>query len=238
MKQHLNTAILTLGIIITAAILGNAWKKSHTPNETISVTGLAKQDFVSDLIVWSGYFSVKDLSIKEAYSQLKKDAGISKKYLIGKGIKDNEIILSSVDIRNEYENIEDENGKFVKKIFKGYTLSQTIKIESKDVNKIENISREVSELIDMGVNFTSSEPEYYYTKLADLKIKMLSLATEDARNRAEAISLNAKSSLGPLKRADMGVFQITAQNSSEEFSYGGAYNTFSKNKTASITVHL
>ncbi|NTW32997.1 MAG: SIMPL domain-containing protein, partial [Bacteroidetes bacterium] len=43
---------------------------------------------------------------------------------------------------------------------------------------------------------------------------------------------------GYLKRADMGVFQITAQNSSEEFSYGGAYNTFSKNKTASITVHL
>lgn len=67
---------------------------------------------------------------------------------------------------------------------------------------------------------------------------MLSMATEDARNRAEAIATNAKSSLGNLKKADMGIFQITAQNSSEEYTYGGAFNTSSKNKTASITVHL
>jgi hypothetical protein len=36
----------------------------------------------------------------------------------------------------------------------------------------------------------------------------------------------------------MGIFQITAQNSSEEYTYGGAFNTASKNKTASVTVRL
>ena len=36
----------------------------------------------------------------------------------------------------------------------------------------------------------------------------------------------------------MGVFQITGQNSSEDFTYGGSFNTFSKNKTANITVRL
>ncbi|MEL6974922.1 MAG: SIMPL domain-containing protein, partial [Bacteroidota bacterium] len=35
-----------------------------------------------------------------------------------------------------------------------------------------------------------------------------------------------------------GVFQITGQNSGEDYSWGGAYNTASKNKTASITMRL
>jgi len=238
MKQYLNTVILAIGIIITAAILGSAWKGSHVRNETISVTGLAKQDFVSDLIVWDGYFTAQSKSTKEAYAQLKKDAGITKKYLISKGIKEKEIVFSSVDIDSDYDYIHDKYNNTTK-IFKGYILTQNIKIESKEVDKIENISREISELIDLGVNFISSSPEYYYTKLAELKIKMLSMATEDARSRAEAIAINAKSSLGNLKKADMGIFQITAQNSSEDdYSYGGAFNTSSKNKTASITVHL
>jgi len=36
----------------------------------------------------------------------------------------------------------------------------------------------------------------------------------------------------------MGIFQITGQNSNEEYSYGGNFNTSSKNKTASITAKL
>jgi hypothetical protein len=36
----------------------------------------------------------------------------------------------------------------------------------------------------------------------------------------------------------MGIFQITAQNSAEDYSWGGTFNTSSKRKTASITVKL
>ena len=36
----------------------------------------------------------------------------------------------------------------------------------------------------------------------------------------------------------MGVFQITGQNSNEDYSYGGAFNTSSRTKTASITIKI
>ncbi len=237
MKQHFNTIIVAVAIIIASILLGHAWKRTHVGNESISVTGLAKQDFVSDLIVWDGYFTAESKNTKMAYSELKQDAEIIKKYLISKGIKEKEIIFSSVTIESDYEYVSDKEGHSIKE-FKGYILTQNLKIESKEVDKVENLSREASELIDLGVNFVSSAPEYYYTKLAELKIKMLSMATEDAHNRAEAIATNAKSNLGNLRKADMGIFQITAQNSSEEYTYGGAFNTASKNKTASVTVRL
>jgi len=96
----------------------------------------------------------------------------------------------------------------------------------------------VSELINSGVEFYSSAPNYYYTKLAELKIEMIAEATKDANIRAEKIAKNAGSEVGPLKNADMGVFQIVAQNSAEEYSWGGSFNTTSKRKTATITVKL
>jgi hypothetical protein len=113
-----------------------------------------------------------------------------------------------------------------------------VQIESNEVDKVEEISRQVSELINSGIELYSDKPQYYYTKLAELKIQMIAEATKDANNRAARIAENAGSSLGDLKNASMGVFQIVAQNSSEEYSWGGAFNTSSKRKTANITVDL
>ena len=52
------------------------------------------------------------------------------------------------------------------------------------------------------------------------------------------IAENSDAKLGKLKQSTMGIFQIVAQNSSEEYSWGGSYNTSSKKKTASVTVKL
>jgi hypothetical protein len=92
--------------------------------------------------------------------------------------------------------------------------------------------------MNKGVQFYSEAPRYYYTKMADLKIEMIRKATEDARLRAETIAANSGSELGDLESASMGVFQITGQNSNEDYSWGGAFNTADKKKTASITMRL
>jgi hypothetical protein len=47
---------------------------------------------------------------------------------------------------------------------------------------------------------------------------MIANATKDAKERAEKIAENAGSSLGNLKKATMGVIQITAPNSNEDYS--------------------
>ena len=122
--------------------------------------------------------------------------------------------------------------------FLGYQLNQSIQIESSDVDKVEQISREITELLLQGVKFYSQAPRYYYTKLESLKIEMISKAKEDARLRAEPIAESSGSKLGNLICANMGIFQITGQNSTEDYSWGGTFNTSSKEKTASITMRL
>jgi len=238
MKNNLNTIIVAIAVIVSAFLFSNAFRNRNRSENTISVTGLGKKDFVSDLIVWSGSFSRKSLTLKEAYAALDADRDKIKSYLSGKGISAGEVVFSAVNFNKDYNFIYNENGSTKEQIFTGFTLTQTVTVQSKDVNKIEDISRQSSELINSGIEFYSNPPEYYYTKLAELKIRMIAEATKDAQTRAKSIAENAGAGLGHLKKSDMGVFQITGQNSSEDFSYGGSFNTASKNKTANITVKL
>lgn len=238
MRTTLTAFIIAIAVIVSAYLLSDAFKNRNANNDTISVTGLGKKDFISDLIVWSGSFSKKNMTLKDAYASLDNDREVIKNYLLTKGIAQSEIVFSAVNISKQYDYNYDTNGNMRQKVFSGFLLDQNVQIESKEVDKIENISREVTELINSGVELYSNPPQYYYTKLAELKVQMIAEATKDANARAESIATNADSDLGKLKKADLGVFQIIAQNSSEEYSWGGSFNTSSKKKTANITVKL
>jgi uncharacterized protein len=238
MKTYVNSIIIALAIIITAFTFASAFKNRNTINNSISVTGLGSKDFVSDLIVWSGSFFRKSENLKDAYAALDKDREDIRRYLVSKGIEAESIVFSAVNINKEFDLLYDNTGNRTKSVFTGYRLQQDVQLESNEVDKVEGISRQVSELINSGIEFYSYMPQYYYTKLAELKIEMIAEATKDANMRAMKIAENAGSKVGRLKNAEMGVFQIIAQNSSEDYSWGGSFNTTSKRKTATITIKL
>lgn len=236
--KNLSSIVIAVAFIIGIFILANAYESRSKALETITVTGSAENDFVSDLIVWNGSYSRKSMDLKSAYAQLKEDENNIKSYLLAKGIQNSEIVISAININKEFNYRTDENGRSLGQEFSGYNLSQNVKVESKDVNKIEQISREATELIQQGIEFNSSSPLFYYTKLTEVKMALLAKASADGKIRADIIAKNAGSSLGNLKKATLGVFQITGKNSDEDYSYGGTFNTSSKNKTGSITIRM
>ena len=236
--RTLTAAIIGLAFIIGLFIVSRAYKYRSTSQDTIIVTGSAEKDFVSDLVVWSGSYSRKSLDLKSAYAQLKDDEKIIRDYLYTKGLSDTSMVFSSVNIIKEFNYKTDVNGRALGQEFSGYNLTQTVRIESGEVDKIAAISRQATELIQQGIEFNSSAPLYYYTKLTDIKMDLLAKASADGKKRAEIIAENAGNSLGKLKKATLGVFQITGKNTDEDYSYGGTFNTSSRNKTGSITIRM
>ncbi len=238
MKPVISSAIIGLSIIFTALVLSNGYKNRNQRNNTINVVGLGEEHFTSDLIVWSGSFEKRSFDLKEAYAALDADRERIRTYLKSKGVKESELAFMAVNIIKQYDDQYNPDTRTSKSVFLGYLLTQEVKIESGEVDKIEKVSREITELINMGVEFSSRAPEYYYTKMAELKVQMIAEATADAKKRADKIAEEAGGQVGHLKNADMGIFQIIAQNSSEEYSWGGSFNTSSKHKTATITMRL
>ena len=215
----LNALIIGLSIVASCVVLAMGLSRFRSESvHTIAATGSASVNFESDLIIWRGSFSSHDYTSKDAYDTIKKDAAVVKQYLMDNGVTEDEIVFNSVDIWKEYRDIYDENGNYTGREFDGYSLRQTVDVTSSDIDKVEKISRDISSLLEKGVEFESQSPEYYYTGLDDLK---------------------SGAKLGKLRNSSLGVFQITATNSgTSSYSYDGAFDTSARNKTATITVKL
>lgn len=231
-------AVIAAGVVIAAAIMAGAYKNRYAYQDTISVTGLGEEQFTSDIIAADIWLTQQAMDIKTAAQALEKDRKAVKQYLDQKGVAADEVIYKAIEINQKDDPIYDDDGRYRGTRFAGYMLRQQIQINSKEVEKIEVISREITDLISSGIRLESSQPRYYYSKLSDLKLTLVAKATQDARERAEKIAAEAGSRPGKLKTAKMGVIQITAPNSDEDYSWGGSYNTSSKIKVATITMRL
>ena len=167
MRRTLPTLIIGLAVVLSAVVLGNKYNYKFRQQKTIAVTGSAKVNFTSDLIVWQGAYSRKANTLEDAYSALKTDEKKVRKFLSDKGLNPDKTVFSAVDISKDYETKYDNNGRMAGQRFTGYTLTQKIKVQSDEIAKVEKISREITDLIQSGVEFNSSPPAYYYTKLSD-----------------------------------------------------------------------
>ncbi len=159
-----NVQIIILGLCIAGATIFSTFVLSkgviqfkRLTEEVIEVTGSAEKDIISDYIVWKSGFSRRNPKLKEAYVQLKGDLAKVKKYLLSKGIKDDEIIVSQVDTSTLYK--KNEKGNNTNDI-EGYRVSQVVEVRSYDVEKVTDISRQSTELLDQDVQFISGAPEY------------------------------------------------------------------------------
>ncbi len=230
--------VLALAAILCAVVLGRAYTYKYRSQDTIVVTGLGETEFVSDLIVWSGALTAESQSVAAGYAQLEANKQKVQKYLKDKGIPADAVVFEFVNVDKQYESVYGANGNWAGQRFTGYLLRQRFTVESTDVEKVEIVSREISSLIAQGVSIEAYAPDYYYTKLDDVKMGLIETASADARTRAEKIADNAGTKIGRVASARMGVFQITGANTNEEFSAGGSFNTSSRTKKARITMRI
>ena len=219
-----NSQIIILGIciaiatIVSSVILSSGvLKVIKFTREQISVTGSATKEIRSDYIIWQGTFSLRDSNLKAADASLKSDLEKIKSYLKSKGVAETDIVISSVATTTVYK--KNEKGNDTNDI-QYYVLYQSVEIRSNDVEKITDVSREATELINQGIELESQAPEYFYMKLDELKIKMLAKASENAKLRAENMVKAAGNKIGLMRSARMGVFQITPATSTDISDYG------------------
>lgn len=225
---------LAIGIVLAALIFGWFFAKSRKGDEAITVTGSAKRRITSDLVLWSAGVSAQGSQLADAYGQLSESVPRIKAYLISKGIPEGQMTVSSITTTTQKR--RDADGNETSEIT-GYSLSQQIEVRSNDVQKISQIAREATELINQGILIESNAPRFYYTAIGDLKIEMLGEAAKDAKERALRIAESTGNSIGSVRSAKMGVMQITAADSTDVSDYG-VYDTSTIEKDMTAVVNV
>lgn len=225
---------LAIGLVLSSVIFGWFYTKTKKGDEAITVTGSAKKRIKSDLVTWSASVNYQAPQLADAYKSLSDNVPRVKQYLMSKGIPENQITISSISTQALKK--QDANGVESSEIT-GYSLRQSVDVRSNDVDKIAQIARESTELINQGILIESGTPQYMFTGLGGLKIEMLGEAAKDAKERAEKIAASTGNSIGAVRSARMGVMQITAADSTE-VSDAGISDTSSIDKDVTAVVNV
>lgn len=205
-------------------------------NDTITVTGSARRTVRSDYVTWSGSHFVNEKTLKRGYEVLTRRTKRLRDFLNSRHVPDSLITFSGIRTNEMSDRRQNRKGEFTKE-FIGYKLTQHFDVHSTELDSIDAIARDITHLVAEGLNVKSNSPQFYYTKLAEMRIQMLGEATVDARLRAERIAQSGGGKIGAIRNARMGVFQITAPNSREVRDYG-IYNTSTIEKDITAVVKV
>lgn len=211
--------LATLGVALALGLffVSGALRDIRRGNEEVTVTGSARRAIRSDFAVWRLTVSVQSPSLVTASQDLEAGTARVREFLKGEGISDSMLTIKPVEAVGISETLPDgrETGRIV-----ATRASQSFEVRSRDVDAITRSSQRAASLLNEGVPLQAPAPEYSYTKLGEIRIALLEEATKDARQRAEAIARSTGASVGAVRDARMGVFQITPRFSTEISDYG------------------
>lgn len=224
--------VLLLGIVIAiGGIIASSLITSAISRDVISVTGSYSQNVVSDNGVFEFDLKSRQADKAASYAQLNKQRPIVLKYLEEKGFAPEEIEVKTSRGYDIYK--INSNGMSTNQIV-AFDASQRIAVKSNDVQKIKKVSTDITNLTAQGIDISVDEPSYFYSKLSDLKVKMLEEATKDAKQRASAMLKATHNRVGKIQSVRMGVFQITPVNSTNVSDMGINDTTTIEKKITSV----
>jgi len=220
----------SLSLIISTSIVSNTLSRSG-----IEVTGSAVAIVKSDSASWDLELASGAKSKKTAYDYLVTNKNIVLNYLKSKGFSDSEIEIQNADAYPVFKKASD-TGDDTNEV-DHYYISQVFRVSSNNLQLIKDASLDAETLLNKGIDVKSNPPSYFYTKLGDLKIKLLNEASEDAKRRAKAMLKSTGNGVGAIKSVKTGVFQITTPNSTEVSDYG-MYDTSTIDKKVTAVTQV
>ncbi len=221
--------VLAAGIVLGSAILGFAFYTARATYETISVVGSASTAFTADTVKWSLSIArtVPGSELSSGYRQIRDDQELMRSHFLQMGLDDEEITVQPV---TSYP-MHGPQGEI-----NSYRMTQPMQVISEKLDEVEELALEPGSFLSGEMLLERSQLEYFYSAIDTLKHELLGEATADARRRAEEIAEPTGVTVGPIRQARAGVFQIREPFSTEVSGYG-MYNTSSREKEISVTVH-
>ncbi len=219
---------LALALIICAMLVGNTLVKVKGFGNTIRVTGAAYKQITSDYAIWDLSFGTTAPTLEAAYRTIKNDLNTITSYLNERSLNEAQYRINTVSVSRMYN----RDGQPT-----DYRLWQQVRVELDDVERIAQLAKESSSLIERGVELQSSNPQYLFTKLDSLKLEMIEKATRNAKERAERLAETTGREVGAPTSASVGVFQIRPLHS-QEVSGMGMNDVTSIEKEIMSTVHV
>jgi len=223
--------LLSIGVavVITAKIVAGTIHDARHTRDTISVTGSARKPIDSDLVRWSLTVRHEARDAATAARRLRGEVAAVRTFLQQAGIPSAAISPAVVQSEELVVQLPHRRRRI------SYRVSQGLDVSTRKLDVVERAATTVGQLIAGGIDVSAGQPAYISTELTQAKLDTFGAATADARRRAEILVEGLGGKLGPMRRTQLGVYQITPRDSTEISDYG-INDTTSREKDVNAVV--
>lgn len=208
MKSMIVPALfLALGLAAGGLFIGNGISGRHNGPRVISVKGLAEKEVSATVAIWTVGYRSNDNELAGLNDKLKEDTRKVVKFLTTSAGFD------AADIAVQPPSIQDssmvERDKDTPPPPFRYSGSQSVLLRTNKVDSIKPAQASMSDLIQQGVMLGNrSEPTFIFDAINSIKPGMIQEATRNARIAADQFAKDSETSLGKLRNASQGWFQV------------------------------
>jgi len=228
------TGALILGLLIGAGFaiggyfIGQGFYAARMGERYVTVKGLAEREVKSDLGTWTISYTATAAGVAEANAAIEEDQKVVSAFATAHSFAASEVEVQPTTVTDTFAN--QSEGRTPNPAQR-YLIKGGIKLRTSKVDQILAASQDSGDLVKQGVvlgeNYPQA-PQYFFTKLNDIRPAMLADATRSARAVAEQFASDSNSQLGLLRRASQGVFEISGRDSSGDSAAGDEQGSLEK----------
>jgi uncharacterized protein len=213
-----SAAVLATGMIVGGYLLGNGLVRAKDAERSVTVRGLAERDVTADLAIWTIAYSAQAEDLATAQSGADQDTAAIRGFFGELGFPVDALQPTGVNV-----------SQFTENGVQKFTVRQRMTLRTADVARAQSAVRRQFELVRRGVVLDEgSGIAYTFTRLNDIKPRMVAEATRDARASAEKFAADSGTSVGPIKSATQGYFEINARDGETGGNWGASDTPFKK----------
>ncbi len=204
----LAAAILGCGFALSGYFIANGLTESRQYTRFVEVKGLAERIVKADEAIWTLNFKLVNDQLPALYQAIDEAQNKTRQFLNKQGFKDNEISTNPVTVMDNKSVTYSQNEAMPR-----YSADAGLTVATKNVDQLQDAVQKTGVLVEQGIVITNSNAIYRFTQLNAIKPEMLDEATANASEAAKSFAINAKSTLGSIRRAMQGLFTISDANS-------------------------
>jgi uncharacterized protein len=197
-----------LGLAAGGVAVGSGIRAFRSADRFVSVKGIAEKQVKADLALWPLRITATSNTLPDAQARIAADANTVRKFFESGGLPARSIEVQGVEATDLLAQAYRQGPPPANR----YIVAQMLMVRSGDVERIAALSQRIGEIVAAGVVLSAEGgpqgPFYLFTRLNDIKPGMIAEATRNARAAAEQFANDSNASLGPIRQAAQGLFQI------------------------------
>ena len=213
--------IIATGLAVGGLFVGSGFARMRTSDRYVTVKGISEREAKADLAIWPLHLVAADNDLAKAHSQIEGSVARIRTFLTTYQIDTSQAELQDFSVTDAATN--QYSGQ---QAGSRYVIRQTVVVRSLKPDLVLAASQRVGELVSAGVvlssggEYGSGGPTFVFTGLNKLKPQMIAEATARAREAADQFARDSRSSLGGIRQASQGVFEILPRDEAPGLTEG------------------